>query len=122
MEQDIVLKYKGGKGGKMWILQKEIVHTLHNGETITIPVGFETDLSSVPKFLWSVLPPYGKFLLAPLVHDYLYIVDQTRGRAFADKEMLIVSNATHKNKIDNYVRYWGVRAFGWIYWKYVDIN
>ena len=119
---DIVLKYKGGKGGKMWILEKEITHTLHNGEKIILPVGFETDLSSVPKFLWSILPPYGKFLLAPLVHDYLYIEDQTRGRKFADKEMLIVSNRTHKNKIDNYIRFFGVRAFGWIYWKYVDIK
>ena len=121
MDQEIILKYLGGKGGKMWVLEKQIKHVLHNGDIIIIPKGFLTDLSSVPKILWSFLPPYGKFLLAPLVHDYLYIVDQSRGRKFADKEMLIVSNKTHKNKIDNYIRFIGVRAFGWIYWKYVDL-
>ena len=118
---DIVLKYKGGKGGKMWVLHESITHALHNGETVVIPEGFETDLSSVPKFLWSILPPFGNFLMGALIHDYLYILDQSRGRKFADKEMLITSNQLHKNKLDNYIRYWGVRAFGWIYWKYVDL-
>ena len=117
----IVLEYIGGEKGKKWKLHKSITHKLHNGETIVIPEGFETDLSSVPKFLWGVLPPFGNFLLASLVHDYLYISYQSKGRKFSDKEMLIVSNRTHKNKLDNYLRYWGVRAFGWIYWDYVDL-
>ena len=120
MEQEIILKYKGGKGGKLWTMFQSIDHTLHNGEVITIPQDFETDLSSVPKILWSIFPPYGNFILAALVHDYLYIADKTRGRRFADKEMLIISNKTHKNKLDNYIRFIGVRAFGWIYFRYLD--
>lgn len=119
--KEIVLKYIGGKGGKMWELKQEIKHVLHDGDEILIPVGFKTDLSSVPKILWGVLPPFGPFLLAALVHDYLYISDQSRGRKFADKEMIIVSNKLHSNKIDNYLRYWGVRVFGWIYFKYLDL-
>ena len=115
---DIVLKYKGGE---IWEIEKQIIHILHSGEKITIPEGFKTDLSSVPRILWGVLPPFGSFLLASLVHDYLYTLDQTRGRKFADKEMLIVSNKINKNKIDNYLRYWGVRVFGWIYFKYLDL-
>ena len=118
---DIVLKFKGGKHGKMWILEKDIKHVLHNGDTVTIPKGMSTDLSSVPKFLWSFLPPFGNFILAPLIHDYLYVIDKSRGRKFADKEMLIVSNKTNKNKIDNYTRFVGVRLFGWIFWRYVDL-
>ena len=115
---EIILKYKNGK---KWELDEEIRHVLHNKEEIIIYRGFPTDLSSVPKFLWGVLPPYGDFLLASLVHDYLYTKNKSRGRKFADKEMLIVSNKTNKNKIDNYIRYFGVRLFGWYYWKYYDI-
>ena len=107
-------------GGKKWMTGSEIKHTLHNGKEITIPKYFKTDLSSVPRFLWWPLPPYGDFLLAAIVHDYLY-VNQTESRSFSDKEMLIVSNKINKNKIDNYTRYFGVRLFGWYYWKYYDI-
>lgn len=122
---DIDIRYVGGKGGKMWTVQKEIVHVLHDGTTIIIPIGFKTDLSSVPKFLWGIMPPFGDFLLAALVHDYLYIIDQTRGRKFADKEMVIISkklnNETIFNRLDNQIRYIGVRAFGWYYWEYKDL-
>ncbi len=36
--------------------------------------------------------------------------------------MLYLSNKLNKNKIDNYIRYYAVRVFGWIYWDYVDIQ
>ena len=84
----IVLKQKSGK---KWELHQEIRHVLHNKEEIIIYRGFPTDLSSVPKFLWGVLPPYGDFLLASLVHDYLYTKNKSRGRKFADKEMYVAA-------------------------------
>lgn len=111
--------------GKRWKVYKDIDYTLSNGVSITIPKGFITDLSSVPRFLWGVMSPYGDFLLAALVHDYLYVQQSIMTRKEADKEMLIISNKinskTRLNKFDNRLRYLGVRAFGWIYWKYVDL-
>lgn len=50
---------------------------------IKIPAGFETDLASVPRILWSWIPPTGKYLRAAVVHDYLYCV-QTVSKAEAD--------------------------------------
>ena len=108
--------------GKKWQVDEPIKHRLHDHTTIIIPKGFTTDLSSVPKFLWGIFPPFGNFLLASIVHDYLYVIKYKSNRRFCDKEMLYLSNKLNKNKIDNYIRYYAVRLFGWIYWDYVDIQ
>ena len=111
--------------GKLFKLEYDITYKLSDGTTIVIPKGFITDLSSVPDRLWGVFPPYGDFLMAAIVHDYLYVGDKSRGRKFADKEMLKISkklnNKNILNKIDNNLRYAGVRVFGWYYWKYKDL-
>lgn len=115
--EKITLDYIGGKKGKKWAVATAITYKLSNGETIVIPEGFETDLSSVPKILWGIFPPFGNFLLAALVHDYLYVTQYNNDRLFADKEMLIISNKLHNNKLDNYLRYYAVVLFGWIVWN-----
>ena len=85
--------------GKKWQVDEPIKHRLHDHTTIIIPKGFTTDLSSVPKFLWGIFPPFGNFLLAALVHDYLYVTKYKNNRAFADKEMLYISNALNLSLI-----------------------
>lgn len=42
------------------------------GRTITVPPGFVTDFASVPRFFWRILPPFGRYSPAAVVHDYLY--------------------------------------------------
>ena len=113
---EIKLTYVPSKRGKKWKTANELRVELSDKSVLIIPVGFETDLSSVPKFLWGIMPPFGNFLIGALVHDYLYIAKDKRGRKFADKEMLRLSNLHNKNKIDNYIRYYGVRVFGALYW------
>lgn len=44
---------------------------LHKHRLI-IKKGFQCDLASVPKFLWSVISPQDLTLSAPLVHDVIY--------------------------------------------------
>ena len=41
-------------------------------ETFVVPAGFLTDFASVPKFMWWLVGPYGVFLRAALVHDFLW--------------------------------------------------
>ena len=95
---------------KRWRVLEDTRVVLSNGTLVIIPKGMETDLSSVPRFLWGLFPPFGDFLIASLVHDYMYIYDL--GRKRADEEMLYLSNKYNKNKIDNYLRYLAVRLFG----------
>ena len=109
----IVLKYIEGK---KWELYKPITYVLCDGHVITIPKGFKTDLSSIPKILWGLFPPFGNFLLAALVHDYLYVTKYKNDRGFCDREMLYISNALNSNKLDNYLRFYAVVLFGWVVW------
>lgn len=34
--------------------------------------GFVTDLASVPRPFWSILPPFGHYDRAAIIHDFLY--------------------------------------------------
>lgn len=106
----------------------EDIHVILSDETpLLIPKGFRNDLSSVPRFLWWFMPPFGKFLLGAIVHDYMYFTDYKRkemgtkrARKFADEQMLFISdkeNPSFFGKIDNRLRYIGVRWFGSIVYK-----
>ena len=55
-------------------------------DSYVIPKGFRTDLASVPKLFWSILPPIGQWMTASIIHDYLY-QEKTLTRKQADKEL-----------------------------------
>ena len=42
-----------------------------------VPVGYRTDLASIPRCLWSLLPPNGTYTVPAIAHDYL--LDDGRG-------------------------------------------
>lgn len=111
-----------------WVLEEDIPVHLSNGDVITVPKGFETDFSSTPEFTWSIMKPFGEFILAPIVHDWMYRNDYRvdelgwkKARKFADLEMLHISKETNSknwwNRLDNHVRYAFVRMFGWMNYK-----
>ena len=112
---------KAANKWKQYKLEKDITVRLSNDEIITIKKGFEWDLSSVPRIFWSVLPPDGDFIIGALIHDYLY-QNKMFNRRFADREMYLWSEAVNGTmklslrRIDNIVRYIGVRLFGGFVW------
>jgi hypothetical protein len=115
-----VYNYKKRKK-RLFKLGEPLEVELFCGQRITIPKGYETDISSTPFWLWSIVPPMGDFNLAAIIHDYCY-TSKCVSRKQADREMLLWSNLLNRNKFDNRVRYVGVRAFGWTVWKgYVNL-
>jgi hypothetical protein len=64
-------------GRSLWALEKPLTYKPSNADyTITVPAGFVTDLASIPRFAWTLLPPDGPWVKAAVVHDFLYA---TRG-------------------------------------------
>jgi Protein of unknown function (DUF1353) len=58
-------------GDDRWRLEAD--YTYQDGEhRITVPAGFEFDLSSVPRAFWSLIAPFELSITAPLLHDFLY--------------------------------------------------
>lgn len=39
---------------------------------LLVPKGTETDLASIPRLLWALYPPFGKYAFAAVIHDMLY--------------------------------------------------
>jgi hypothetical protein len=52
------------------LLNDVVIHI--DGWPLIIPAGFLTDGASVPRFLWPIFPPFGRYNKASLLHDYLY--------------------------------------------------
>ena len=59
-------------GDMQWILDKELRCESADGDVIYIPAGSTTDLASIPRTLWPILSPAGKWARASVLHDYLY--------------------------------------------------
>jgi len=105
------------KSSKYWRIDKPITIILSTGKIINIPKGFTYDMSTVPKWLWSIVRPFNDGLFAYLVHDRLYVIrDHSMTRKQVDDEMLFWANIVNDNKFDNKLRYFFVRILGWLWW------
>lgn len=80
---------------------------------VVIPKGFDTDLASIPRFLWAIISPSRSDFIAPaILHDYLYVCNNGYNREEIDDifyQALIDNNVV---KITALEMYYAVRLFG----------
>lgn len=84
---------------------------------VTAPHGFVTDYASIPEFLWSILPPWGRYGPASIPHDWMYW-DQRWSRAQADavlKEATLALGV--RDELANII-YSAVQKFGEASWEH----
>lgn len=88
---------------------------------IRVPSGFVTDFASIPRVLWALLPPTGRYGKAAVVHDWLY---QTREagthrvwRADADSVLLEGMQVLEVRWSQRWAIYAGIRLGGWVAWN-----
>lgn len=96
------------------------VGELNSGETIDVPAGFITDFASIPRFLWSVLPPYGRYAAASVIHDWLYKTGGLHGtytRKRCDAIFLEAMKVLQVSTLTRNVIYRAVRTFGNSSWN-----
>lgn len=59
---------------RVWRLDEPLTYevgSLGSGRLITVPAGFLTDGASIPRVLQGVLPAWGRWSRAAVIHDYL---------------------------------------------------
>ena len=78
---------------------------------IEVPKGYVTDLTTVPRLLWSVFPPHGRYAKAAIVHDYLYS-KAIGSKRWADKVFLEAMGVLDVPRWRKWVMYFAVRLFG----------
>jgi hypothetical protein len=54
-----------------------------DGVPVQVPIGFVSDLASIPRVFWSLLRPDGEYSYPAIIHDYLYWM-QDRSRDACD--------------------------------------
>ena len=84
--EDVFRFWKTGEGGFVgeldvrhhhannkttWELLAPIVFVSKTGYFAIIEKGFTTDLASVPRIFWPIVPPFGRYSRAAVLHDYL---------------------------------------------------
>ena len=103
---------------KKAVLLQDYIYSI-NGYDIKVFRGFITDGASVPKSLQWLYNPFGKYIKAAVIHDYLYSVYNNTGinRTLADKIFKHIMKETGVD--DRTVRrfYNAVKYFGETSWK-----
>ena len=103
--------------GKYWIVKRPFsyhVGSRYSNFKIKIPYGFKTDLASIPRPFWAILPPDGFGYMKPaILHDYLY-QSKMVSRAQADGIFLEAMTVLGVNPFVRGIIHSAVRLFGWL--------
>ena len=97
-----------------FVLVSDLVYhigELSSAEVIYVPVGYETDLASLPRFMWWLFPPHGKYSKAAIVHDYVYS-NALGTKKQADKIFYEAMGVLGVPKWKRILMYWAVRVGG----------
>lgn len=56
-----------------WVVKKGFIYYLDDSFTsyVYVPKGYLTDGASVPRMFWNIIPPWGSYGQACVLHDYL---------------------------------------------------
>lgn len=102
--------------GKRFTLLSELVYEMTGSSVIKVPKGFKCDLASVPRIIWPLIGPYGKWTNAAIVHDYLYsrqgFKEYGLSRKSADLIFYFAMRDSFAHPVTARLMYWAVRLFG----------
>lgn len=79
-------------------------------QVITVPTGFDTDYSSIPRFARSIMGRWDKHDIAGIVHDWLYRVGAPRDAADTVWRIVATSGDRHVNRLQGFLGWLGLRV------------
>lgn len=106
-------------GADHWRVTAPFTYLITDTQSVSIPAGYLTDGASVPKVFWNIIPPWGKYGQAAVVHDllceYLTVLEDGHpvaiSRAYCDS---VLNQAMQALGVPDYQRlaiYWSVCAY-----------
>jgi hypothetical protein len=93
----------------------ELIAPLTYGEGgiwVEVPAGYRTDFASIPRGLWNLFPPSGRYAMAAVIHDFLTDNETICSRFLADA---VFREIMFRLGMPWYVRlsmYYAVRTYG----------
>ena len=111
LDARISKQMRGDQFTRVAILDRDLCYESDIAGKVIVPAGFASDGASVPRFLWSMFPPFGKYLEAAIVHDWFCVthaVDSiTAAKVFREAMEVCGVGKWRRTKM-----YWAVRTFG----------
>ncbi|MBL8444792.1 MAG: DUF1353 domain-containing protein [Zoogloeaceae bacterium] len=101
-------------GSRDWVLMAPLVYHTTRG-AIEVPAGFITDLASIPRVFWPLVPVNGRHRAAAILHDFLYVT-QPGTRAEADALFLEAMHVSGVRWSQRKVMHAAVRLGGGLAW------
>lgn len=84
-----------------------------------VPMGFKTDLASIPRIMWPVFAPSDYDCIAPAVlHDWHYCCVAKVSRKRADDIFYYGLRVHGMSKTKAFIYWVGVRSMGWAFYKH----
>lgn len=97
--------------GHNCVLLEDLVYVAADGRTFTALAGSDTDGASTPQAVWTILPPFGPYWLATVLHDFNYRCTQLP-REECDDLLLEAMASLGVNFATRETIYRAVRTFG----------
>ena len=109
---ELSIKETNRMGERVFILERSFGYDSDIlGRHVVVPVGFSTDGASVPKFIWWLYHPLGKYFRAAVIHDWFCVTNEidyiTAAKVFREAMEVCGVNKWRRNKM-----YWAVRLGG----------
>jgi Protein of unknown function (DUF1353) len=101
---------------KLWRVGEHFECGLKDGSRVSVPTGFITDLTSIPKLPIVFLFLAGRAVVAGVVHDFLYSQGGL-SRARADDVFYELLRAEGLGRVSSGSMWLGVRVGGWHPWR-----
>jgi hypothetical protein len=105
---------------KTWCLEQDfkyITTAKLESKDIIVPKGFLTDFASVPIPIRSIIPKWGKYGRAAVIHDWLYYEGNKGGtKEFADQVLLEAMEISGVNSFVRTIIFKAVDWFGMFAW------
>ena len=110
--------------GKRFRLYNQFTYHVAKAKVdLVVPVGFETDFASIPRFARLLIPKLGRYNKAAVLHDWLYrelasrFIPSSNPRKLADMIFLDAMIDLGVKPWKRTLMYWAVRIGGWASWR-----
>jgi hypothetical protein len=97
-------------GSYKWRVHEPMAYEIE-GVAYAVPAGFSTNMASIPRIFWNILPPTGKYAKAAILHDWLYTVGKLP-RKECDQILLDGMKSLTVESWKRHLMYYSVRLFG----------
>ncbi len=94
------------------------------GEMVVMEEGFQSDFASIPRLLWTFIPPHGLGAIPSVKHDWIYdnrygqeIYGAYGARLLADLTFLLDCLAEGMPETQAYLMFHAIRTFGEPFWR-----